>query len=326
MDYGVAVGVGRVFDDAAALHDEGDVFHYGDVGEGIALDGDDVGVAAGLKGADVFVFFEHGGSVDGGGLRAPSGVIPPRTRAPNSSRRIRRRRRRQRRRRCGCDGESQFECGTLCGHDLDAFGIGVRIAALAEAGFHVVLKAVEGGDEPGAVLLHELRAFFVEHGAVFDGVDAGADCGLDADGAFSVGHDLLSGAVGNVDGGGHLGFAQVLDVVVGDGIHYAAGGHELDPVCSVFNVAADDVGDVVDGVGDVLTAGEPDVWREWRAVTVASGERDAAACSGDARAEDDSAFDGVAESELRVVGRTFACIAEGGESVIEPEAEIVCAP
>ena len=34
---GVAVGVGGIFDDAAALHDEGDVFHDGDVGEGIAL-------------------------------------------------------------------------------------------------------------------------------------------------------------------------------------------------------------------------------------------------------------------------------------------------
>ena len=45
-------------------------------------------------------------------------------------------------------------------------------------------------------------------------------------------------------------------MVVGDRIHDAAGGHELDPVGSVFNVAANDVGDVVDGVGDILTAGK----------------------------------------------------------------------
>jgi len=65
----IAVGVRGVFDNAAALHDEGDVFHDGDVGEGIALHGDDVGEAAGLDGADVFVFFKHGGGVDGGGLK-----------------------------------------------------------------------------------------------------------------------------------------------------------------------------------------------------------------------------------------------------------------
>ena len=76
--------------------------------------------------------------------------------------------------------ESELECRTLRGHDLFALGEGVGIAALAEAGLHVVLEAIEGGDEPGVVLLHQLRAFFVEHGAVFDGVDAGADGGFDA--------------------------------------------------------------------------------------------------------------------------------------------------
>ena len=70
---GIAVGVGGVFDDASALHDEGYVFHDGDVGEGIALDGDDVGEAAGLDGTDVFIFFKHGGGVDGGGLERAEG-------------------------------------------------------------------------------------------------------------------------------------------------------------------------------------------------------------------------------------------------------------
>ena len=56
-------------------------------------------------------------------------------------------------------------------------------------------------------------AFFVEHGAVFDGVDPCADCGLDADRAFSVGHDFFSGTVGDFNCGGHLGFAQFLHMV-----------------------------------------------------------------------------------------------------------------
>ena len=43
-----------------AFHDEGDVFHHGDVGEGIALNGDDVGEASGLEGADlVFVTCDY---------------------------------------------------------------------------------------------------------------------------------------------------------------------------------------------------------------------------------------------------------------------------
>src|SRR4051812_36574067 len=70
---GVAVGVGGVFNDAAALHDKSYVFHDGDVGEGIALDGDEVGESAGVESADVFIFFKHGGSVDGGGLKRAEG-------------------------------------------------------------------------------------------------------------------------------------------------------------------------------------------------------------------------------------------------------------
>ena len=120
-------------------------------------------------------------------------------------------------------------------------------------------------------------------------------------GAFGVGHDFFAGAMCDLNGGGHLRFAQFLHVEVGDGIHDAAGGHELDPVGAVLDVAADDVGDVVDGVGDVLAAGQLHVRREGRAVAVATGERDAAAGGGDARTEDDAALDGVAQGELRVV-------------------------
>ena len=223
-------------------------------------------------------------------------------------------------------GEGELECGALGGHDFFSFGEGVGIAAFAETGLHVVLKAVEGGDEPGVVLLHELCAFLVEHCAVFDGVDASAGGGLDSGSAFGVGHHFFAGAVSDLNGGGHLGFAQLLNVEVGDGVHDAAGGHELDPIGSVLDVAADDVGDVVDGVGDVRSTWAFHICREGRAVTVAAGEGDAAAGSSDAGAEDDAAFDGVAQGELRVVGGAFAGVAKRSEAVIEPESEIVDAP
>jgi hypothetical protein len=44
------------------------VLHDDDVGQGVAQDGDDVGVAAGGEGADVLILFNHGSGLDGGGL------------------------------------------------------------------------------------------------------------------------------------------------------------------------------------------------------------------------------------------------------------------
>ncbi len=64
MEDGVAVGVVEVFDDAAALHDEAHALHDGDVGEGIALDDNDVSVTARLDCACIFIFFEYGGRVN----------------------------------------------------------------------------------------------------------------------------------------------------------------------------------------------------------------------------------------------------------------------
>lgn len=51
---------------------------------------------------------------------------------------------------------------------------------------------------------------------------------------------------------------------------------------------------------------------------MASGKRDTATGGGDAGAEDDSALDGIAEGELRIVGGAFARVTERSKSVIEP--------
>ena len=96
----------------------------------------------------------------------------------------------------------------------------------------------------------------------------------------------------------HLRLAQLLHVVVADGIHDTAGGHQLDPVGAVFDVAADYAVDVFDGVGNVRLTRESKVRGEGVAVAVAAGERDAAA------GRDDS---GTANQPLSMLSRRANC-------------------
>ena len=215
-------------------------------------------------------------------------------------------------------GQCPLECRALLFEDGDSLGKAYRVAALRESGFHVVLEAVERWHQPGAVLLHQLRAFFVEHRAVLDGIDSGADGGLDALAAFGVGHYFLSGAVGNFDGLCHLFLAQFLHAVVADGVHDAAGGHELDPVGAVFDVAADNALDVVGSVGDVGLVGKSEVGGEHVAVAVSAGERDAAAGGDDSGAANQALLDAVAQGELPIAAVAFAGVAHGGEAVVQP--------
>ena len=155
-----------------------------------------------------------------------------------------------------------------------------------------MLEAVEGGHQPGVMLLPSVRA---------PSSSSMVPCSMESTPARTAAlmpaapsawaMTFFAGAMGDLDGLGHLRFAQFLHVEVGDGVHHAAGGHQLDPVGAVFDVAAHDVGDVVNSVGDILAAGKLHVGGEGRAVAMASGERDATACGGDARAEDDAALD-----------------------------------
>ena len=160
------------------------------------------------------------------------------------------------------------------------------------------------------MLLHELRAFFVEHGAMFDGVDPSADGSLDSGGSLGVCHHFLSSTVSDLNCHRHLRLAQLLDVEVGDGIHDTASRHQLDPVGTVLDVATHHVGNVIDSVGNIFAARQLDVGREGRAVAVSPGDGNTTTGSGDARAEDEAALDGITQSELRVVVRAFAGIAD----------------
>jgi hypothetical protein len=62
--------------------------------------------------------------------------------------------------------------------------------------------------------------------------------------------------------------------VVADGVPDAAGGHELDPVRAVLDVAADSDGNLVRGVGDIGRARESLIGSEDIRVAVSAGERD----------------------------------------------------
>ena len=117
-----------------------------------------------------------------------------------------------------------------------------------------MLKAKQRGHEPGAALLHQLRAFFVEHCAVLDGVYTGANGSLDAFGTFGVSHNFFPGAMSNLDGLSHLFLAQFLHCVIADRIHHAAAGHQLDPVGAKFNVAAYGYADLIDRISYIRGA------------------------------------------------------------------------
>src|ERR1700730_2081478 len=219
-----------------------------------------------------------------------------------------------------------FKCWPLLLDDGDAFGETGGIAALRQAGLHVVLKAKQRGDKPGAVLLHELGSFFVEHSAVLNGIYAGANGGFDTFGAIRVSHTCFSSATGNFDGLGHLLLAQFLHSVVTDGIHNAAAGHELDPVGAEFNVTANGDVDLVDGVGHVWRAWERFIGREQIGIAMTAGERDEVASGHYAWAADQSSFDAVAQRELAITNIGLAGIAQRSEAVVEPDGYIVHAP
>ena len=136
------------------------------------------------------------------------------------------------------------------------------------------------------MLFHELGSFFVKHGAVFNGINAGAYSGFDAFGAFRVRHNFFSSPMSNLDGLGHLFLAQFLHGVVADGIHDAAAGHELDPVGAELNVAAHGDAHLVDGIGDIWRTWERFIGREQVGIAVAAGERDEVAGGNDAWAPD----------------------------------------
>src|SRR5271154_3226234 len=133
---------------------------------------------------------------------------------------------------------------------------------------------------------------------MFNRVHARAHGGFDALGAFGVGHDLLAGAVRNLDGFGHLLLAEFLHTVVADRVHHPTGGHQFDPVRSIFNVTPHHDGDFIGCVGDVWSARQSGIGSEHVAVAVSAIERNTSASRYHARAANQSLVNAVAQGEL----------------------------
>ena len=85
---------------------------------------------------------------------------------------------------------------------------------------------------------------------------------------------------------------------------------------------ADDVVDVVRGVGEIGREERRLVGREIVGVAVTAGERDTAAGGDDAGPGDQALGDSIAEGELGIGGICLAGVADGGKSVVEPDLEI----
>ncbi len=96
---------------------------------------------------------------------------------------------------------------------------------------------------------------FVHHGAVLNRVDAGVHGSLDTIGAFRVCHDFLVRAMSNFDRLRHLLFTEFLHVEVTEHIADAAGRHQFDPVCAVFQIMAYSHADFIHVVGEVREPG-----------------------------------------------------------------------
>ena len=86
-------------------------------------------------------------------------------------------------------------------------------------------------------------------------VDAGVHGSLDTIGAFRVCHDFLVRAMSNFDRLRHLLFTEFLHVEVTEHIADAAGRHQFDPVCAVFQIMAYSHADFIHVVGEVREPG-----------------------------------------------------------------------
>ncbi len=88
------------------------------------------------------------------------------------------------------------------------------------------------------VAAEETQRFCIGVGAVFDGIDAGAECGVDAAGAVCVSGDAAAHGVRSFDDSLQLGVAELLLDACGSVREHAAGCGDLDDVGAGLDLAA----------------------------------------------------------------------------------------
>ena len=171
----------------------------------------------------------------------------------------------------------------------------------------------QGRHKPGAVLLEQADRLVVQIGAVFDGIAAGAQEGVDAVDAVSVSRDLAAHPVSAFNDGGQFGITELL-VQTGGGVGQdPAGGRDLDDVGAGADLGADRAHTVFRSRTDAFGRQQvQDVGAEAVGVAVAAVNRHGRARCNDARPRHVARLHRLAQGEDRfVVGPE---IGDGGEA------------
>ncbi len=297
----------------AVFHDEGGVGKDGDGFQGVAGDGDDVGVEVGFELADLVGPVEEFGAIEEAGFEGVGGAhavldhefVFAGLGAVGKGADV------------GAYGEGDagghlsFELGCVEGEfPVDGLGAVGGVGVLTE-----ILADGEGGDGVDLLFAHLAHGFRGEIVAVVDAGDAGGYGVAGAGFAGAVDAYAGAGAVGFGDGGGELGFG-VLEGG-GEGVPgevVAAGFVDLGEVCALFALFAHDGDDFVRVVGAVGVREEVFFGVEAGEVFVAAVDVDGIAADAHAGAGNEAGVDGIADGDVGAACAFGTHVAFGGET------------
>ena len=156
---------------------------------------------------------------------------------------------------------------------------------------------------------------------MLDGVDPGADRGLDPGRAMGMGGDSDAPLMGLVGDGAHLGFRKLLLARLGIAAEHAAGGADLDHFGTELALASDLVAKLLHPVANAFfLVGFFEAGRKEGAVAMATGRAERIAGGDDPRTDRIAILDRLLEPDVVAVRR--ADIAHRGEAGIEHRAGI----
>src|SRR5215470_16559174 len=143
---------------------------------------------------------------------------------------------------------------------------------------------------------------------------------------LSVRHHFLPGTMSDLDRLGHLFFAQLLNAEVTEYVAHASGGHQLDPIGAVFQVAPHRWTYFFHVVGNIWPACKSLVRRQEVDVSVTSRDRYEISGRNYARSANQTTIDAVPQSQLSVSSVIFPSVPQRRESFVEPDLYVVDSP
>ena len=308
-------GVEGVEDGDAGFHDELDLAKKGDVGEGVALDGDEVGEFAGFDGADAILPGEEFGGGGGGGadgFKRGQAALGERDQF------------------FGIFALVVYAACVVAAGDFYAEGFGCLHLVVSPVQKVIVAFAPIAGElrrAPGiggvndadgrhkkdTFFLHEFDVFAVGGMAVFDGVHAGGEGVEDAFGRGGVSGDFAVELVGFFDDDAHLFDGKSWSCPVGI---------DLDEIGAVADLFANGAASILCTANHLGTGGEiAQIGRNAEGIVLADGG-DGARGDLHARAFDKSLIDGVAQSHVGIGGAFVLDVANGGKAGVQGDARV----